>query len=126
MAYTGDLVVIITQHVFETLYTFDKNWAVTPLLAAAPPEISETGTVLTISLRAGVTFHNGAPMQAADVLASLHRWSSISSPGRQTASQIMTLSAPDVSTIGITLKQPYAPLSVLLNLQQLARDHHAG
>ena len=34
MASTADLVGIVTQHIFETLYTFDKDWKVTPLLAA--------------------------------------------------------------------------------------------
>ena len=32
MASTADLVGIITQHIFETLYTFGKDWAITPLL----------------------------------------------------------------------------------------------
>jgi peptide/nickel transport system substrate-binding protein len=35
MSSTADLVGIVTQHIFETLYTFDKNWKVTPLLAEA-------------------------------------------------------------------------------------------
>ena len=33
MSSTADLVGIVTQHIFETLYTFDKSWNVTPLLA---------------------------------------------------------------------------------------------
>ena len=40
MVSTADLVGIITQHFFETLYTFDKNWKVTPLLAESLPELS--------------------------------------------------------------------------------------
>ena len=41
MASTADLVGIITQHFFETLFTFDKNWKVTPLLAESLPEVSD-------------------------------------------------------------------------------------
>ena len=33
MASTADLVGIITQHIYELLYTFDANWNVTPMLA---------------------------------------------------------------------------------------------
>jgi peptide/nickel transport system substrate-binding protein len=58
MVSTADLVGIITQHFFETLFTFDKNWKVTPLLAEAMPEISADGKVYTIKLRSGVTFHD--------------------------------------------------------------------
>ena len=42
MASTADLVGIVTQHIYETLYTFDKEWGVTPLLAADMPEICPT------------------------------------------------------------------------------------
>ena len=52
---TADLVGIITQHFFETLFTFDKNWKVTPLLAETMPDISADGKTYTIKLRQGVT-----------------------------------------------------------------------
>ena len=74
MVSTGDLVGMVTQHFFETLYTFDKSWKVTPLLAAAMPDLSEEGKVYTIRLRDGVSFHDGSPMTSADVAASLKRW----------------------------------------------------
>lgn len=74
MVSTGDLVGMVTQHFFETLYTFDKSWKVTPLLAAAMPDLSEDGKVYTIRLRDGVSFHDGSPMTSADVVASLKRW----------------------------------------------------
>lgn len=71
MASTADLVGIVTQHMFETLYTFDAKWGVTPLLAADMPQISADGLTYTIPLRAGVKFHDGNPMTSADVVASL-------------------------------------------------------
>ncbi len=114
MASTADLVGMITQHIFETLYTFDKNWAVTPLLAAALPDVSADGRTVTINLRTGVTFHDGSAMSSADVLASLRRWATLATRGRQTAPQIAGIEAPDAATIRITLKQPYAPLPALL------------
>ena len=69
-----DLVGMISQHVFETLFTFDSKWNVTPLLAEAMPNISADGTVYKIALRQGIKFHNGREMTAEDVVASLKRW----------------------------------------------------
>ena len=54
MASTADLVGIVTQHMFETLYTFDAKWGTTPLLAADMPTISEDGLIYTIPLRTGM------------------------------------------------------------------------
>ena len=64
MASTADLVGIITQHIFETLYTFDAKWGATPLLAAGLPAISEDGKTYTIPLRTGIKFHDGSVMTA--------------------------------------------------------------
>jgi peptide/nickel transport system substrate-binding protein len=43
MVSTADLVGIITQHFFETLYTFDKNWKVTPSSPKPCPTSRRTG-----------------------------------------------------------------------------------
>lgn len=120
MTSTADLVGIITQHMFETLYTFDANWAVVPLLAADMPEISEDGTVYTIALREGVTFHDGSDMTAEDVVASLERWLRIASRGMQTAETVESVEAVDDYTVEITLSGPYAPLLSLLSLNNSA------
>lgn len=120
MASTADLVGIITQHIFETLYTFDSEWNVTPLLAAELPTVSEDGLTYTIPLRSGVTFHDGSEMTADDVVASLNRWMQIASRGMQTAEFIESVEATDDSTVTITLNEPYAPLTSLLSLNNAA------
>src|SRR3546814_20214059 len=48
MTSTADLVGIITQHIYETLYTFDGDWRVTPLIAEAMPEVADGGKTLKI------------------------------------------------------------------------------
>jgi peptide/nickel transport system substrate-binding protein len=111
---TGDLLAMITQHFYETLYTFDANWQVVPLVADALPEISENGTVYTIPLRKGVTFHNGDDMTSADVLASLNRWLEVASRGRGVAHLVKSVEALDDYTVRITLNQAYTPLLALL------------
>jgi peptide/nickel transport system substrate-binding protein len=120
MASTADLVGIISQHIFETLYTFDKNWAVTPLLAASLPELSDGGRVYTIKLRTGVKFHDGSVMTSKDVVASLNRWEKIASRGKQAATNITSIEAVGDDAVKITLKEPYAPLTSLLAFNNAA------
>jgi peptide/nickel transport system substrate-binding protein len=114
MVSSNDLVGMISQHIFETLFTFDHSWNVTPLLAAALPQLSADGKVYEISLREGVTFHDGRPMTSADVVASLKRWLNLASRGQQVAPLVSEIAAVDPMTVRITLKQPYAPLLALL------------
>ncbi len=109
-----DLVGMISQHVFETLFTFDSKWNVTPLLAEAMPTISADGTVYKIALRQGIKFHNGREMTAEDVVASLKRWMEVASRGKQTALYVKSVAATGPGEITITLSQPYAPLLSLL------------
>ncbi|MGK6311560.1 ABC transporter substrate-binding protein [Neorhizobium sp. DT-125] len=114
MVSTADLVGIVTQHIFETLYTFDKDWKVTPLLAESLPEISADGKTYTIKLRTGIKFHDGSDMTSEDVVASLDRWKKLASRGKQAAGFIEEIAAADPATVTIKLKQPYAPLASLL------------
>lgn len=120
MASTADLVGIVSQHIFETLYTFGADWTVVPLLAESLPEISQDGRTYTIALRQGITFHDGSTMDSADVLASLKRWQNVASRGQQAAKIISSIEAPDASTIRIVLNEPYAPLLSLLAFNNAA------
>src|SRR6478609_7411067 len=114
MTSTADLVGIVTQHMFETLYTFDKKWNVTPLLAESLPEVSADGKTYTIKLRTGIKFHDGSDMASDDVVASLNRWIKLASRGKQASGFIESINASDPATVVIKLKQPYAPLASLL------------
>lgn len=114
MISTADLVGMITQHMFETLYTFDKSWGVTPLLAETLPEISADGKTYRIALRAGVKFHDGSGMTSADVVASLKRWMKLASRGKQAAGLVESVEADGPGAVAIKLKQSYAPLAALL------------
>ena len=116
----ADVVGIISQHIFETLYTWGDGWKVVPLLAASDAEVSADGTTYTIPLRTGVKFHDGSDMTSEDVKASLERWMRVAQRGKQTAEKVASLEAPDANTIRIVLKEPFAPLLPLLSLQTSA------
>ncbi|WP_202964788.1 ABC transporter substrate-binding protein [Inquilinus limosus] len=114
MANTGDLLGMITQHVYETLFTFDAEWRLQPLLAEAMPAISEDGRTYDIKIRSGVTFHDGEKLTADDVVASLQRWMRVASRGKQAAPMIESVTATGDLSIQVKLKQAYAPLLSLL------------
>lgn len=114
MVTSTDLVGMISQHIFETLYTFDKSWNVAPLLAESLPEVSQDGKVYTIKLREGIIFHDSTAFDSADVVTSLTRWLRLAGRGKQIAPDVKQVEAVDPLTVRITLAKPYAPLAALL------------
>lgn len=72
----------IARNIFEPLVTLDANGEVKPLIAKSWTQ-SEDGLTTTFELRQGLTFHNGETLKAEDVVASLERWISTSSMGKQ-------------------------------------------
>ena len=59
----------IGWHLYETLYTLDRQYNPIPLLAEGHT-VSDDGRQYTIRLRRGVRFHDGREMTSADVVAS--------------------------------------------------------
>lgn len=104
---TNDTVSYISQHIFETLYTYDENYNVVPMLAEGET-VSEDGKIVTITLRQGVKFHNGKDMTSEDVYASLDRWLNFGSRASQMKSYVEKLEVVDAYTIRITFTQPYS------------------
>src|SRR5262249_10679487 len=92
-------------HVYETLFTFDKDWSPIPLLAEGH-KVSDGGRQYTITLRKGVRFHNGKEMTAADVVVSLNRWSRMSNLGQALWKSVEAVAAKGPYEIVIHLKEP--------------------
>jgi peptide/nickel transport system substrate-binding protein len=99
----------ITWHVYEGLYTYDRNFAPIPMLAEGHTT-SDGGRRYTITLRKGVRFHNGKEMTAADVVPSLNRWGKISTPGKPLWKNVEAVEAKDPYTVVIHLKEPSGSL----------------
>ncbi|MCW4114933.1 ABC transporter substrate-binding protein [Aurantimonas sp. MSK8Z-1] len=114
MVSTKDVVSIVTQHVVETLYTFDSSWAVAPLLAEDLPTIADDGKTYDIKLREGISFSDGSAMDSADVVASLQRWLKVASRGKVVADKVESVTAKGMYEIEIKMSSPYAPLLSLL------------
>lgn len=120
MMSTADVVSIVTQHFYETLYTFNGNWAVVPLLAESMPDVSADGKTYTIAIRRGVSFHDGSSMDAHDVVDSLKRWTQVAARGKGVADRIDSIEAVDDFTVRINMNQPYSPLTALLAFSNAA------
>jgi peptide/nickel transport system substrate-binding protein len=116
MASTADLVSIIMQHVYESLYTFDADWKVQPMLAADMPTVSQDGKLYTIPLRKGVKLHNGRDMDAEDVVASLKRWLAMTARGKALTKDIASITAKDQATVEIALNNLQPALLAHLGL----------
>ena len=120
MISSKDVVGTVTQHIYETLFTFDGSWAPAPLLADGMPDVSGDGLTYTIKIRKGVNFHDGSSMDSADVVDSLNRWLSIASRGKSVASKVDSVSALDSHTVQIQLNEVYSPLLSLMSMNNAA------
>lgn len=61
---------VLLYNVYETLVRLQPDGSITPLLAESW-DVSDDGLTYTFNLRDGVTFHNGDPLTAADVVFSI-------------------------------------------------------
>jgi peptide/nickel transport system substrate-binding protein len=68
------------------------------------------GTVWTLQLRGGLRFHNGAPVLARDVAASIRRFSARDGLAGSLMNVTTELSAPDDRTVRFRLSKPFPHL----------------
>ncbi|MCK5515556.1 MAG: ABC transporter substrate-binding protein [Desulfobulbaceae bacterium] len=112
---TSDLATTIAQHVFEGLYTFDSSYSPVPLLAAGET-LSNGGKTIVISIRTGVTFHNGKSLTAKDVVASMNRWGEHGSRGKLLFKNVDSVVASGSHEVTLQLNAPFGPWKNILAL----------
>jgi len=98
------------------LFRVGSHGELVPELATQIPTqrnggISADGLTITYHLRKGVTWHDGAPFDARDVIFS---WRAIMNPRNNVLTRagydrIASMTAPDPYTVVVHLKTPYAP-----------------
>src|SRR3954471_10479027 len=95
--------------IFDTLYGLDTKWQPQPQMVAGHG-IENDGLVWNLTLRDGLRFHNGEPVLAKDVVASIRRFA----PRVIFASALLDanedLSAVDDKTVRFRLKRPFPHL----------------
>ena len=117
---------LISRQVFDTLVRYHGGGTDLEPGLATRWTISADGLTWTFTLRDDVTFHDGSPLGARDVLASFER---LRFPDRPHAPNpdvvwpallrglpgvVKELQAPDARTFQMILVQPYAPLLTVL------------
>lgn len=102
---------VTTGLLYEGLTGVDQDLSIVPVLAESWT-VSPDGLTYTFTLRDGVTFHDGSPMDAEDVVSSIARVQSkdIASPLASRVSAVETATAVDPRTVELKLKEPSAPL----------------
>lgn len=118
---------VVVLHMVEGLVAYREDASVGPMLAQSI-ETSPDGLTYRFKLRAGVTFHNGAPLTADDVLFAWKRyldpksnWRCLSEFDGHGQARILDIAAPDPATVVFTLDKP----SVLF-LANMARTDCGG
>lgn len=111
---TDSIIVLVTGHVYETLFTWDADYRPVPHLVAAH-EVSEDGLLITLRLRENVPFHNGDIMDADDVLASLERWGRVVGLGETVMGLMDEITKVDEHTLEFHLSKPYGTFAVALS-----------
>ena len=106
----------IIYNVAESLYTYKVGTTeIKPLLATAMPEVSEDGLIYEITVREGVTFHDGTVFNAEAMEFSLRRFiENGGKPAFLLGDVIETVEAIGEYQLQITLKQPFAAFPALL------------
>ncbi|HLU83153.1 MAG TPA: ABC transporter substrate-binding protein, partial [Trueperaceae bacterium] len=102
----------IQQNIFDTLIDLDRDYKPTiPALAESWVYLDDV--TLQLNLRQGVTFHNGQPFTADDVMFTFERILDSTEPiglNSWVAGTIDHLEKVDDHTVLIVTPEPYAPL----------------
>jgi peptide/nickel transport system substrate-binding protein len=134
--YYGEISAIIqalTMQMFDTLIDLDlETYELVPGLARAWT-VSDDGTVITLQLREGVSWHDGAPFTADDVIFTFEQI--VTNPEARAGdaasfrftvageSRPVTFAAPDANTVVITLPAPSAAFLLFLRSFYIMPKH---
>src|SRR5215212_7174834 len=99
--------------VHDTLFGVDANFEPQPQMAEGIA-FDDGGRTATITLRAGLTFHDGEAVRARDAVASLKRWMKRSPMGQYLDGLTEELVALDDRRLRYRLKRPFAMLTAAL------------
>jgi peptide/nickel transport system substrate-binding protein len=101
----------VLENVYDTLVEPDEKLEMRPALAESW-ETSADQLTWTFHLRKGVTFHDGSPFSADDVVYSYRRIIDEQLSNAYRFSAVADVAAPDPSTVTIRVKQPTPNLLV--------------
>ncbi|MEJ1975955.1 MAG: ABC transporter substrate-binding protein [Acetobacteraceae bacterium] len=92
--------------VFDTLFALDEAGVPQPQMLQGYT-VEADGKLWRLTLRPGQLFHDGTPVLARDVVASLQRWATKDAFGQALLAATDELSAPSDSVVQFRLKRPF-------------------
>jgi len=98
--------------VFRGLTRLDEHGRVVPDLADGPPRVSPDGLTYTFRLRPGLSWQDGVPITADDVIFTVHLMQDPNFPGVPFLGELwrtVEVTKLDDLTVRFTLRQPFTP-----------------
>lgn len=113
--------------IFDGLLARDADLKLTPALATALPKVGDGGLTYTYTLRDGVTFSDGEPLTADDVVFTYRTVldAKTNNTARSELDAIEKVRASGDGKVVFTLKYPYAPFAGRTVLP-IVPEHIAG
>lgn len=113
--------------VFEGLVRLTADLTVEPLLAQTLPEVSDDGLTVVFTLRDGVTFHDGTPLTADDVVFTYESAldPAHASPAAADLTAVERVEAVDERTVRFTLAHPHSSFTTATVLGIVSREAFA-
>ena len=105
--------------IYDTLFSLDANLQPQPQMVETW-NVSDDKLTYTFTLRPGLQWHDGAPVQAADCVASIKRWGKRDGMGQKLMDFTDSLDVVDARTFTLKLKEPYG--LVLQSLGKLSSN----
>ena len=114
LSYTDDASALVGSMVHAGLYRADSTFAPSPVLAEGDASSAAGGTKWRVTLRSGLTFHDGSPLTTDDVkftyeLAASTRCPLVSDICAVVANHLVSVEAGADGALTFTLKSPWAP-----------------
>jgi peptide/nickel transport system substrate-binding protein len=103
-----------TGNIYEPLVAHDKKLGLVPGLATKWTQVNPT--TWRFELRRGVTFHDGTPFTADDVLFSFARAAADGSDMKSYTNEIAQVKKVDADTVDIVTKNPFPILPDVISL----------
>ena len=101
--------------VYDMLFAMDSNLEPQPQMVDSY-DVSDDGLTYTFTLREGLLFHDGSPVEASDAVASIKRWAAKRSDGLAMMERADSLEATDARTFVLKLDEKFGPtIQVLAN-----------
>ena len=92
--------------IYDTLFSVDSKGQVKPQMIDTY-SLSADKTKYTFTLRQGLKWHDGAPVTAADCVASIKRWGAKDVSGTLLMRELASLDVVNERTFTLTLKEPF-------------------